>query len=169
MKQTPEMPGIDPETGNYHAELMPPPQDEALAEIYSLQMAGEPLTIGQQMRAGRDETQQQYAGHDVLPDHVYRAVGEDGLDAYMESGAVTGRGENDEYEPGNNKGVDWYLGGVAAKYGEVVLMAPANADYFTPANDAGFGMAKDPNVRHMKSSGSANPVPMSTVRVLRPQ
>lgn len=63
----------------------------------------------------------------------------------------------------NNAGVNWYLGGVDPKYGNVVIECPAYKKYFVPANDNGCGMVMDPFVRHMKSSGFKNPVPFDLV------
>lgn len=166
-------PGIHPETGLFHTEHMPLPEDPQLRLIREKQMAGEPLSFGEAINAGRDTTFkgiEEQVGTSVevfqtKPDHVYRAIGYDLLKLYQQEGAVTGFGEEDEYEPGNNNGVDWYLGGAALKYGEVILEAPADPEYFRPADNQGGALAKDPTVRHMKSSGHANPVPWDKVKV----
>jgi hypothetical protein len=171
--------GVHPDTGLYHTDYMPLPDDEALRQVREKQLAGEQLTLGEALRAGRDNTVPEIpepVGEDVhhfplKPDHVYRAVSRDTLRVYEEAGAVVGFGDHDEYEPGNNKGVDWFLGGVAVsasgilKYGDMVLETPADPAFFQPAHEQGSNLAIDPGVRHMKSSGSANPVPMDLVKV----
>ncbi len=159
--------GTHPETGLYHVDYMPPSNDEALRAIRDKQMAGEPLTTGESMRAGRDTTVDMIGEYELKPDHVYRAIGEAGLRAYMDSGMINSKGEeDDEFEIGNNKGIDWYLGAVALRYGTVILEAPADPAYFEPAIHNGHALAKNPRVRHMKSSGRRNPVPLEAVRVL---
>jgi hypothetical protein len=168
-----EIPGVHPETGLFHSELMPPPEDPALRAVREKQLAGEPLSIGETIQAGRDATIQEIPepvgdrieNFAAKPDHVYRAVDRATLQTYQEAGAAVGFGEDDEYEPGNNRGVDWYLGGVALKYGDIVIEAPADPQYFEPADQQGSTLAIDPNVRHMKSSGHDNPVPMELVKV----
>ena len=67
----------------------------------------------------------------------------------------------------NNKGVDWYLGGVSLRYGNVIIECPASKEYFCPAYDNGCHLSMNPTVRHMKSSGYINPVPMSMVRLIK--
>lgn len=137
-----------------------------MRSVREKQLAGEPLSINEAMQAGRDTTFGQFGEHQIRPDHVYRTVDEAGLAAYETAGAVTGQGEMDEFKEGeNNHGVDWYLGGVATKYGDVILETPATPDYFEPAQDYGSKLAKDPKVRHMKSSGTLNPVPLEHVTV----
>jgi hypothetical protein len=168
-----EIPGLHPETGLYHAEHMPLPEDPTLRVVREKQLAGEPLTIGETLQAGRDVTipeipepvGDRIENFPLKPDHVYRAVDRDTLQAYQDADAAVGFGEDDEYEPGNNHGVDWYLGGVALKYGDIVIEAPADPQYFKPANQQGSTLAIDPNVRHMKSSGHTNPVPMELIKV----
>lgn len=162
-------PGIHSETGLYHADEMPPAEDPALRAIRDKQLRGESLTLSESMRAGRDSTVDKIGDYELRPDHVYRAIGKDALDAYVLTGSVVGRGGievEDEYEEGNNNGVDWYLGAVALRYGTVVLEAPADPRYFQPAAQNGHALAKDPRVRHMKSSGARNPVPMENVKII---
>ena len=169
MEYSQPIPGVHTETGLYHMDEMPPAEDERLKAIRDKQLRGEPLTIGESLRAGRDSTVGRLGDYELRADHVYRAVGKDALDAYVLAGMVVGAGGlevEDEYEDGNNKGVDWYLGGVALRYGMIVLEAPADPNYFQPASQNGHALAVDPRVRHMKSSGSRNPVPMTNVRVI---
>jgi hypothetical protein len=170
MAETLSTPGTDPTTGLYHVDHMPMTDDPAVASIREKQLSGTPLTIGENLQAGRDSTVDVVDGYELKPDHAYRTVGEGALAAYKAAGAVVGFGEGDEYEPGNNKGVDWYLGGAALRYGGVVLEVPADPSFFEPASNWGHHLAKDPRVRHMKSSGHTNPVPLDSVRVLnRPE
>jgi hypothetical protein len=160
--------GTHPETGLYHADLMPPAENETLRAVREKQLAGVALNMTELMRAGRDTTVDAIGEYELKPDHVYRAVGRDALEAYQLHGMVVATGEeDDEFIEGlNNAGVDWFLGGAAPKYGSVVLETPADPDYFVPAHDNGHALAKDPKVRHMKSSGRLNPVPMDKVRVI---
>jgi hypothetical protein len=158
--------GTHPKTGLYHTDHMPQPEDPSLRAVREKQLAGESLSIAESMQAGRDTTYSQFGEHPVKPDHVYRTIDQAGLQAYTEAGAVRGQGEMDEFKEGeNNHGVDWYLGGVATRYGDIVLEMPATPDYFEPAHDHGAALAKDPKVRHMKSSGTNNPVPLEHVTI----
>ncbi|MFZ2544794.1 MAG: hypothetical protein WAW80_02360 [Candidatus Saccharimonadales bacterium] len=163
--------GVHPETGLYHIDQMPPAEDPTLRAIREKQLRGESLSLSESMKAGRDETVDALEDYELKPDHVYRAVGRKALEAYMQTGLIHGRGglevTDDEYEEGNNKGVDWYLGGAALKYGAVLLEAPADPRYFVPAAQSGHALAKDPRVRHMKSSGATNPVPMDMARIIK--
>lgn len=157
------------QNGLYQSSHMAPAEDPVLQEIRRKQAEGAQLSLGEQLRAGRDDTVKQIGDILLRPDHVYRAVGKDALDAYTAAGSVIsqGEGKGSEYVEGDgNGGVDWYLGAVARKYGEHVIEAPADPDYFVPADQNGHAMAKDPTVRHMKSSGRANPVPMDRVRII---
>jgi hypothetical protein len=159
--------GIHPETQLLHVDHMPMPEDPSVRSVREKQLAGEPLTIGESLRAGRDDTTDVFGDFETKPDHAYRTVDEAGLQAYQEAGAIVGFGEDDEYAEGNNAGVDWYLGGVALKYGDVVIEAPAYPDFFQPAAQQGSMLAKDPKVRHLKSSGAANPLPLDQVKTYR--
>lgn len=162
----PEATGLHPETGLYHIDHMPLPEDPGLRAAREKQLAGEPLTIGEALRIRGDTTFTHLDGIETKPDHMYRTVDQNGLDAYQEAGAVVGQGEYDEFKEGeNNNGVDWYLGGVATKYGDIILEMPAYPDYAEPALHLGASMAKDPMVRHMKTSGTLNPVPMEHITV----
>ena len=158
--------GLHPESGLYHIDHMPLPEDAQLREIRQKQLQGEPLSISESMRAGRDDTFMQLEGFTAKPDHIYRTVDIKGLEAYQAAGAVVGQGELDEFVEGeNNHGVDWYLGAAALKYGGVIIEAPADPEYVQPAVDFGAALAKDPMVRHMKTSGTHNPMPMKHVTV----
>ena len=82
-------------------------------------------------------------------------------------GYILGGGSGDEYVEANvdgqtlnnNKGVDWYLGGAALRYGNVIIECPADKKYFFPASDNGCHLSFNPTVRFFKSSGYSNPVP----------
>ncbi|MDB5176913.1 MAG: hypothetical protein JWN75_581 [Candidatus Saccharibacteria bacterium] len=168
--ESPTSPRLHPETGRYHIDYMPQAPDEGLRATREKQLRGEPLSIQESMRAGRDTTVNRIGDYELKSDHAYRAVGREGLDAYMASGYVYGAGGpevEDEFEEGvNNNGVDWYLGAVALRYGSIILETPADPLHFEPAAQNGRALAKDPTVLHMKSSGSWRPIPMSKVRVL---
>lgn len=158
--------GMHPDTGLYHTEHMPMPENPATRAVIERQLAGEPLTMMEKINAGRDATFTELDGIQAKPDHVYRGVDEQALSAYDTANAIVGQGEHDEFvEKLNNKGVDWYLGGIATKYGDVIIEAPASPDLFVPALDQGVNMSKDPMVRHMKSSGTENPVPLEHVMI----
>ena len=53
--------------------------------------------------------------------------------------------------------------GVSFRYGNIIIECPADKEYFQPAFDFGSGMAIDPTVRQMKSSGYKKPVPFSMI------
>ena len=158
--------GTHPDTGLYHVDHMPVGPEPERRVVREKQLAGQSLTIAEGMLAGRDTVVTELEGVTLKPDHVYRAIGSELLKVYQEADAVVGMGEGSEYAEGNNGGVDWYLGGVALRYGEVVLEAPASPDLFKPANNWGHNLAKNPKVRHMKSSGATKPVPMERVNIL---
>lgn len=150
---------------------MPLSKDERLRKIQEKVSRGENLNILEKRLVGRDHPTKELFGYQLKPDHCYRTISRDLLEVYKKTGYIYGTSEDDEYQEyvengqnyNNNKGVDWYLGGVELKYGEIVLECPAYKDYFVAANDFGSRMATDPNIRHMKSSGSKNPVPMSLI------
>ena len=133
------------------------------------------LTAREKMLLGRDYLVKEINGYVLKRDHVYRAVNEQEYERYVKLGYIYGYSEDDEYEEreidgeiyNNNKGINWYLGGVCLKYGEVILECPAYKEYFIPAADNGNTMTSDPTTRFMKSSGYQNPVPMELVRVIK--
>lgn len=91
---------------------------------------------------------------------AYRAVNFSGLQSYAETGFILGQGKDDEFILGeNNKGIDWFLGGYADRYGQYVIAAPALKEYFMLTHDNGNGLSGDPFIRHIKSSGYKNPIP----------
>ncbi len=122
--------------------------------------AGEELSMLERIKSGRDRV---YTGNDIegmniKPDHAYRAVDLNTLKKYIYHGNVEGEHEKpDVWKEGDNRGVDWYLGGVAPKYGEYIIEAPANPDKFTIADlhDNSI-LSSDLSVRHIKSEGGTN-------------
>lgn len=158
--------GVNPESGNYDVRLMPRSEDASRNAIDDKVDSGEPLSVFESMNAGRDTVETHIGDIELLPDRAYRATDERELGAILETGYAGGRDEGDEYMEGNNKGIDWYLGGVAPRYGKIILESPARPDYFEPAIDNGTHMAKGSMARHMKSSGSAHPVPKELITVI---
>ncbi len=158
--------GLHPDSGLYHTDHMPLPEDAILRSVREKQLAGEPLSIFEKMHAGRDTTFTQFGDFEAKPDHVYRAVDQLSLAVYEAEGAIVGQGEHDEFIEGkNNSGVDWCLGAVALKYGDIIIEMPAAPEYIHPAGKQGAALAKDPKIRHMKSSGTSNPVPLEMTKV----
>lgn len=153
----------------YNAQTMPLSKDSKLRTIQEKIIKGEPLTMLDKMIAGRDHPVKELAGYQLKPDHAYRAISEELFDLYKKKGYVCGANPDDEYQEyeengktfNNNKGVDWYLGGVALKYGDIILECPADKEYFIPAYDNGSGMSFDPTVRFLKSSGAKKPIPIT--------
>lgn len=170
--------GIHPDTGLYHVDHMPLSQDPVLRSSQDKLLAGVPrkeFTIGEALKSGRDHTLRELGGVTLKPDHVYRTITADMLDTYNEAGAILAQnGRIAEQGEDMQGGVSWYLGAVALGYGaknartseNFVLETPATPELFAPANDFGNGLAMDPLIKHMKSSGADNPVPMSAVQVL---
>lgn len=155
----------------YNAQAMPLSNDPKLKAVQEKILRGEPLSVMEKVTAGRDQTIRDLAGYKLKSDHCYRAVSEKMFQLYQEKGFIVGTGADDEYQEyvengktfNNNKGVDWYLGGVALKYGDIILECPADKEYFTPADDNGTHLSFDPNVRFLKSSGAKKPIPMTMI------
>ena len=159
----------------YNAFDMPLSSDNELRLIQEKVLKGETLTTYEKIYAGRDHPVKEIDGYQLKPDHVYRAISRELYEKYQELGYIYGLSKNDEYivyeEDGklynNGGGVDWYLGGVSLRYGNVIIECPALKEYFMPAYDNGCHLSYDPTVRHMKSSGYKNPVPMELVKVIK--
>lgn len=155
----------------YNSENMPLSNNPQLKAVQEKIMNGETLTISDKRIAGRDHPVKDINGYQLKPDHAYRAISYEMFEMYKENGMIIGMEDNDEYyefeENGikynNNKGINWYLGGVALKYGDIVLECPADKRYFIPAFDNGCTMSFDPTVRFLKSSGSKNPIPIHMI------
>lgn len=155
----------------YNAQKMSLSNNPKLKEVQEKMLRGESLSISDKMVAGRDHPIKEINGYQLKPDHCYRAINEKLFNIYKEKGFIVGTGEDDEYQEriedghtyNNNKGVDWYLGGVEPSYGEIVLECPADKEYFVPASDNGCGMSYDPTVRFLKSSGAKKPIPVSMI------
>jgi len=160
---------------NYNANFMPLSNDPKLRLVQEKILNHVPLSFSEKILLGRDHPVKVIDGYPLKPDCVYRAISEKLYNQYLELGFVLGTDPEDEYmeyeENGkvfnNNRGVDWYLGGVSLRYGNVILECPASREYFVPAMDHGCRLSADPYVRHMKSSGFQNPVPMSMVRLIK--
>ena len=155
----------------YNSQNMPLSSEPRLRTVQEKILRGEQLTMSDKLIAGRDHPIKEINGYQLKPDHAYRAISESMFQLYKEKGFILGSGIDDEYleyeENGktfnNNKGVDWYLGGVELKYGDIILECPADMEYFTPAFDNGNRMSSDPTVRFLKSSGNKNPIPISMI------
>ena len=156
----------------YNSNTMPLSNDPIFREIQEKVIKGEPLTIVEKVKNGRDHPVKELYGYQLKPDHCYRAVSAELFEIYKKQGFIYGYGSDDEYQEyvengkvfNNNKGVDWYLGGVSLKYGnydKIVIECPADKAYFTPAFDNGCRLSADPTVRHLKSSGMKNPIPIT--------
>ena len=135
---------------------------------------GMELSLKEKILLGRDTTIKEINGY-ILKDYCcYRAVNTETYKKYLEMGYISSGIIDYEYEEyyldntlyNNNKGIDWYLGGVCLKYGEVILECPAYKKYFQVAFDNGNGMSKDPTVKFMKSSGYKNCIPIELVKVI---
>lgn len=159
----------------YNSHLMPLSMEKELRIAQEKIINGEEITMREKVLLGRDHPVKCLGNYVLKPNCVYRAVSKEQFNKYLEWGYIYGNDENDEYiekeENGqiynNNRGVDWYLGGVSLRYGEVIIECPALNQYFTPAYDNGCHLSFDPTVRHMKSSGFKNPVPVSMIKVIK--
>lgn len=160
---------------NYDASVMPLSNEPNLRLAQEKVLNNLALTMKDKIVLGRDHPVKVINGYELKSNCVYRAISEDLYNKYLEVGFVYGISQDDEYiehvENGitynNNRGVDWYLGGVCLRYGSVVIECPASKEYFVPAIDNGCHLSADPSVRHMKSSGYKKPVPMNMVRLIK--
>ena len=147
------------------------PMSATAEEVLKRRLEMRSATVAESIRAGRDEVYVNFdiEGMQIRPDHAYRAVTQETLAKYVRTGSVEGELEKpDVFVPGkNNAGVDWYLGGVAPKYGDFILETPARAEHFSIADkDSDSLMAKNIFVRHAKSEGGTKKsIPMSDVTV----
>ena len=159
----------------YNALEMPLSNDSEFRKTQEKILNGEELTLQEKIKSGRDHIIKEIDGYHLKPDHVYRAISKELYEKYQEVGYIYGVDKEDEYQEfeqdgklyNNNRGVDWYLGGVSLRYGNVVIECPASKEYFIPAYDNGNHLSFDPTVKHMKSSGYKNPVPMDMVRLIK--
>ena len=155
----------------YNTQTMPLSSNPKLNAVQKKILSGEKLSMMERVAAGRDQTIKKIANYSLKPDHCYRAVSEKMFQLYQEKGFIVGTGIDDEYQEyvedgktfNNNKGVDWYLGGVALKYGDIILECPADKEYFVPADDNGNKLSYDPSVKFFKSSGAKKPIPMTMI------
>ena len=141
-----------------------------LRELQEKVISGQPLSMMEKVIIGRDNTFKELLGYKLKSNCAYRAVRREVFEKYKELGYVAGLNSNleplldDEYLINeNNKGVDWYLGGAAPKYGKIIIECPADKNYFVLAADSGNGMSNDPTVRFIKSSGSQKPIPFDKI------
>lgn len=133
------------------------------------------LSFKEKLLLGRDHPIKNIDCYELKSDCVYRAISEETYNKYLCLGYIYGNSKDDEYIEyvvngkiyNNNRGVDWYLGGVSLRYGSVIIECPAYKEYFVPAYDNGCHLSYDPMVRHMKSSGYKNPVPMDLVKLIK--
>lgn len=159
----------------YNALEMPLSSDEELKVAQEKILNNVELSLREKMLSGRDHPVKNIDGYELKSDCVYRAISEELYDKYLELGYIYGHSKDDEYMEyelngkiyNNNMGVDWYLGGVSLRYGSVIIECPAYKEYFVPAFDNGCHLSCDPTVRHMKSSGYKNPVPMDMVKLIK--
>lgn len=159
----------------YNALEMSLSSDEELKIAQEKILNNVELSLREKMLSGRDHPVKNIDGYELKSDCVYRAISEELYDKYLELGYIYGHSKDDEYMEyelngkiyNNNGGVDWYLGGVSLRYGSVIIECPAYKEYFVPAFDNGCHLSCDPTVRHMKSSGYKNPVPMDMVKLIK--
>lgn len=159
----------------YNALEMPLSSDEELKIAQEKILNNVELSFREKMLSGRDHPVKNIDGYELKSDCVYRAISEELYDKYLELGYIYGNSKDDEYMEyelngktyNNNMGVDWYLGGVSLRYGSVIIECPAYKEYFVPAFDNCCHLSYDPTVRHMKSSGYKNPVPMDMVKLIK--
>lgn len=159
----------------YNALEMPLSSDEELKIAQEKILNNVELSLREKMLSGHDHPVKNIDGYELKSDCVYRAISEELYDKYLELGYIYGHSKDDEYMEyelngkiyNNNGGVDWYLGGVSLRYGSVIIECPAYKEYFVPAFDNGCHLSCDPTVRHMKSSGYKNPVPMDMVKLIK--
>lgn len=159
----------------YDVNLLELSSDRNLRIVQEKVLNNEDLNMREKLMLGRDHPVKEIDGYKLKSDCAYRAVSKDLLEKYIELGFVYGVDSNDEYIEyekngtvyNNNRGVDWYLGGASFRYGNVVIECPAYKEYFTLAYDNGCHLSYDPMVRHIKSSGYKNPVPVSLIKVIK--
>ena len=157
----------------YNVKIMP------LSNDSNRRMAQERFARGERFATlyGRDQSKikKELGTYQCKPNYCYRAISQETYELYKNSGFISDNRPNaKEYmesvdENGkvftNNSGIDWFLGGAApgSEYGMIVIECPADVNYFQPAFVNGCDLPIDPNVRHMKSSPKANPIPFSMI------
>lgn len=156
----------------YNVQNMPLSSDPERRAVQEKMLRGEPLTLKEQIffGGGHDRPLKKIGDYECKPDHCYRAISRETFEIYRTKGYIEGFSDylGDIIEPdGSTKhasgGVDWYLGGAAKRYGDIIIECPADKNYFQLNYNEGFGLSNDVSVRHMKSSGISNPVPFSMI------
>ena len=179
-KENADKRGVNPSTGLYEKGLTPIDESDRVTYetrkiLAEKQASGAQLTMEEIMQAGRDGVLYEWNGQKLKPDHCYRKIQQPDLDHYRESGFVDNNIDLKTLErkdgrkvKGRIDTVDWYLGATTSRYGDILIEAPANPDYFVPVETPGKqgNMLTDPDAIHMHSSGIVDPIPMSEVRVL---
>lgn len=142
--------------------------DPELNRIQRKVLNGEKLTLTESVKHhARDVVDKNIDGYQLKSNHAYRVTTIEEINSLYKNGKLSTR-VGDEYGDGvGNKGVDWYLGGASLRYGKNHLMAiieaPADTRYFCFAEQNGTMLSKDLTVRHIKSSGWENPVPLDAI------
>jgi hypothetical protein len=149
----------------YNSKTMDLSKNEKKRVIQEKIIRGENITPLEQVILGmRDHTVKTIGYYKCKPDHCYRAVDEKTLELYKKAGFIFDERKKEYIEGLNNQGIDWYLGGICPyNYGNIIIECPADKKYFVPAIDNGIGMSNDISIRHMKSSPTQNPIPISMI------
>ena len=149
------------EKGLIDAMLVPLSKNEEVRKTQERVINGESLTIQDRIKM-RDSAKTEIDGIKLYSDHMYRAIGTtDALRDYLKRGTINDNGQGKGYAE-----VDWYLGGMAPRYGKIILEVPANPNNFELADDYGGFMSGNPYVKHAHSS-NVNPISTSEIsRVL---
>lgn len=139
-------------------------------------ISGAALSLSEKAESGRDGILYDWHGYQLKPDHCYRKIGPDALKHYRESGFIDNdinletmtRQDGSKIRGGNVETVDWYLGGTTPRYGDILIECPASEEYFMAVGRPGdsVNMTTDPDVLHMYSSGIADPIPVSEVKLI---
>ena len=155
----------------FDTKELPLSNRQKIKRIQEKILQGEEISIFEKVVLGRDNPDIYLGDYQCKSNFAYRAISEKMFDRYIEVGFIIGNDENDDYMEfeqngevyNNNKGVDWYLGGYEKKYGNIIIECPARKDFFVLAYDNGNGMASNPYIRFIKSSGYKNPVPINMI------
>lgn len=156
----------------YNSQTMPLSSNPERRIVQEKILRGEQLTLREKLlfAGGHDKPLKKLGDYECKPDHCYRGVSRETFELYKQKGYIIGFSEylGEVIEPDGSKridngGIDWYLGGAAKRYGDIIIECPADKEYFQPNYDNGFGLSNDITVRHMKSSGIQKPIPFSMI------